>query len=79
MQNARKFIKIVKNYERISILGNKIIKHKDLVKHAKPGKLHEEIIKQEARFQEFSYMIEKANFDWEHHSYHYFRNKNIIK
>jgi hypothetical protein len=28
MQNARKFIKIVRNYERISILGRKIIKNK---------------------------------------------------
>ena len=59
------FIKIVRNYENICKLGNKIINHKDLVKKVAPGKLDEEFRKQENRIQEFVKLTEKANEEWE--------------
>jgi len=61
------FIKILKNYENICILGRKIVDHKDLVRRACPTKLDEEFKKQEMRIQEFSDLVKKAEIEWENH------------
>jgi hypothetical protein len=63
------FIKIVRNYEQICRLGNKIINHKDLVRRAAPEKLNEEFEKQEQRIQDFIDATKKADEEWEKSPY----------
>ena len=63
----KNFIKIVKNYQNICRLGQKIIDHKDFIRHVPPDKLSEEFKKQEMRIQEFSDLIKKAEVEWEKH------------
>ena len=61
------FIKIVKNYQNVCRLGQKIIDHKDFIRHVPPDKLSEEFKKQEERIEEFINAINDANDEWEKH------------
>ena len=54
-------IKIVRNYEKIYMLGKEIINHKDLVRRAPSAKLDEEFKKQEERIQQFVNLTDKAH------------------
>ena len=58
------FIKIVRNYEKISRLGRQIIAHKDLARKIHPNKLEEEFIQQELRIQEFISAVKRADKVW---------------
>ncbi len=62
-----KFIRIVKNYEKICRIGNQIISHKDFVRRAPPEKLNEEFRKQEKRIEDFIEVTNKADKEWKKH------------
>ena len=55
-----RFIKILKNYEKICKLGRDIIKHKEIIPKTYIEKRNQEIL-----LKEFSDAIKKANKEWE--------------
>ena len=62
--SLNRFIQIVKNYEKISRIGNKIIHHGQFIKSSPSDKVKEEYVKKEQLVEEFLNAIQKADKQW---------------
>lgn len=62
--SKRSFLNVVKNYEKISRLGRKIINHKKKIVKVQPELVEHEQLKQEDRIEMFNKEVNKANKYW---------------